>query len=124
MSTTKKKITTKRIRTKKIDNTKLANSPNLSILIEDTFGAVLSGIGGFIAIGTFWFGINIYALIGAGLIQIPMGIIISFIIYKAIIPILTKVFLIELSLEANILIKQILIVLGPSLTFWILTPVS
>ena len=82
------------------------------------------GISGFILIGVWWFGIDIYVLIGSGLLQIPMGFIIGLVIYKALIPILTKVFLMELSRESNSLIKQILIFLGPSLTFWILTPVS
>lgn len=121
-TTKSKKIATKRIRTKKIDNTKLANSSNLPSLIEDTSTAFIAGIVAFMVIGVFWFGIDYTVLIGAGLLQVPMGVIIGFIVYKAIIPILTKFFLIELSIEANTLIKQILIFLGPSLTFWILSP--
>ena len=124
MSTIKKKTATKRSRTKKIDNTALANSPNLPSLIEDTWFAGMMGILGFEFIGLWWFGIDFYVLLGSAILQIPMGLIIGFIIYKAVIPILTRVFLIELSNEANTLIKQILIFLGPSLTFWILTPVS
>jgi apolipoprotein N-acyltransferase len=126
MSSAKKKTTTKtkRIKTKKEDNTELANSPNLPSLIEDTWFAGMIGVIGFEFIGLWWFGIDFYVLLGMAILQIPMGLIIGFVIYKAIIPVLTKVLLIELSKESKSLIKQILIFLGPSLTFWILTPVS